>query len=86
MTHTERRQQLLDAALKIATADGFSALTRSRVAQACGVTMMTVSLRFGSMAALRSEVIKAAKARGLTKIADEALSVHGSYPARTTAS
>ena len=82
LTHEQRRAQILEAALKIATDDGFSALTRSRVAKACGVTMMTVSLRFGSMAALRAEVLKEAKLRGLTAITDAALTIHGGYPAR----
>lgn len=85
MPHEQRRAQILEAAIKIASEQGFAALTRTAVAEACEITPMTISLRFGSMAGLRSEVLQEAKRRNLTDITEAALTIHGGYPARVKA-
>lgn len=82
MTPDARRAQLLAAALRIAEKDGFHTLTRPAVAKACEVTPMTINLRFGSMAELRAAVIAEAKRLKKKKILEDALSVHGNFPAR----
>ena len=56
MTNDERRQQLLDGALRIIKRDGWDAVTRDAVATECKVAVGTVNFAYGTIDALRDAV------------------------------
>lgn len=56
----ERRAELLDVALTLAKRRGYLNLTRDALADAAGCSQGLVTKRFGSMAKLRKEVMRAA--------------------------
>ena len=58
-----RRQQILDAALKLAEKRGFDRLTRETIATAAGTSVGLVSHYFTSMASMRKAVMKEAVSR-----------------------
>lgn len=68
-----RRQKVLDAALTLAEADGYSHITRAAVADMAGLSRASVSLTFAGMGGLRREVMSAAVSRGLVKIIAQGL-------------
>jgi len=53
-----RHEQILAAAVNIARADGYSKVTRANVADVAGVSTGQVNSIFGTMDALRAQVIK----------------------------
>lgn len=55
-----RTEQLLDAALKLAAAEGWSNLTRDGIARMAGVSNALVTHRLGTMDAIRRSVMRAA--------------------------
>ncbi len=58
MPAEERREQLLDAALRTAVDDGFAAVTMDRIARAAGVTRPVVYGLFPDRAALLSALLE----------------------------
>lgn len=68
MNPTERRQQLLGAAIKLAERRGWRKLTRVMVANETGTSDGLVSRYFGSRDGLRDAVYAEAKATGNTTI------------------
>ena len=69
MTHPT--QDLLDAALRVAQRDGWRAMTRQSIAAEAGVSDALVSLRLGTMDALRRSVMRAAIARQVLRVVAE---------------
>jgi AcrR family transcriptional regulator len=65
----QRREQLLDAALDIALARGFHAVTVDAVARACDVTRPVVYGVFADRAALLTGLADRAESRTLTQLA-----------------
>lgn len=65
----ERREQLLEAALDIALARGFHAVTVDAVARACGVTRPVVYGSFADRTALLTALADRAEQRTLTQLA-----------------
>lgn len=68
-----RRDQILAAALTIATEQGYNALTRDGVANAAGVATGQVNHIFNTMAQLRRAVMRAAVHRELLPIVAQGL-------------
>jgi AcrR family transcriptional regulator len=64
---------ILSAALKVAERDGWRAMTRAAVALEAGVSCGTVSLRLGTMEALRRSVMRAAVQRRVLRVVAEGL-------------
>lgn len=58
MVADDRKNQLLEAAYKIAKTDGIKAVTRTSVANACGVTDGLITRYFGSRDGLRAAVME----------------------------
>ena len=56
----ERRQLILDAAVKLAEKRGFSTLTQGTIARAAGVSIGLVPYYFKSMRGMRDAVMKEA--------------------------
>ena len=56
----ERRAQILDAALSLAAADGYTRLTRDRVARLAAISPALVSRRWSTMAQLKRAVMREA--------------------------
>lgn len=65
-----RTQELLRAAVQLARTDGYQRITREAIAEHAGVSPGLVSVRLGTMPAMRRSVMRAA-------IADEVLEVIG---------
>ena len=68
MKPMERREQILAAAIVIATRDGFNALTRDGVAEQAKVATGMVNHVFNTMGKLRKAVMKAAVHREIKSI------------------
>lgn len=60
---TERREQLLDAALTLATRHGYMNITRDLVGAAAGVAPSLINRYFKDMAGLKNQVIREAVRR-----------------------
>lgn len=70
MAPTKRKTQMLGVALKLAETIGFEALTRDKIAEACGLSAAMVNVRFGTMTNIRRDVLRAAvQNKSLTVIA-----------------
>lgn len=59
------KDKLLDAALRVAKRQHYSQMTRAQVAQEAGCADGVVSYYLGSMAQVRSAVVKAARVAGI---------------------
>lgn len=70
---TIRREQILMAALEIARRDSYLTMTRDEVAAHAGVGPSTVNAIFGTMDALRQEVMRAAILREVVEIVADGL-------------
>lgn len=55
-----RTAELLDAALRLAEREGWSNLTRDGIARSAGVSYALVTVRLGTMEAIRRSVMRAA--------------------------
>ena len=64
MTHRlappDRTRELLAVALRLAAAEGWRSLTRDGIARAAGVSFALVTVRLGTMDAIRRSVMRAA--------------------------
>jgi len=60
MKPADRREEILDAAVRTAAAVGFSRMTRDDIARTSGCTPGLVSARLGTMERLRNEVMRRA--------------------------
>jgi AcrR family transcriptional regulator len=69
----ERQKQIIDKALEIARKDGIKAVTRDGLAVACGISQGAINLNFGTMEALRIELMHEAVARKIIEIVAEGL-------------
>lgn len=58
MTYDERRQQLLDGAIRIIKRNGWGAVTRDAVASECKVAVGTVNFTYGTIDQLRNAVYR----------------------------
>lgn len=56
----QNKTAMIDAALKMAEKIGFASLTRVKVAEACRVSPGLVSQRFGTLDAMRRDILRAA--------------------------
>lgn len=68
-----RKEQLLDAAIELAGEEHYARITRDAVAERAGVSMSLVNKYFGTMTALRREVMRAAIKRGIPGIIAQGL-------------
>ena len=57
---SKNKTAMIEAALTRAECVGFANLTRVEIADACGVSPALVSLRFGTLASMKRDVIRAA--------------------------
>jgi hypothetical protein len=71
----DRKKQILTAAVDLAQAEGFHHITREGVAAAAGVSEGLVSKHFGTMAALRRAVMRAAINQEILEIVAQGLSI-----------
>lgn len=72
-----RREQILEAALTLATAAGFDRITRDKVAAAASCSQGLVNMYFQNMAGLRNELMKfAVKRSDVTVVAQGLLARH----------
>lgn len=69
----ERRAQILNEAVKIATKHGYTTLTRNNVAEAAGVTNGLVSHYFGSINGLKDAVVQKALSDSIFPILAQAI-------------
>jgi AcrR family transcriptional regulator len=76
MPATERRDDLVQAAIRVATREGLAATTTRRIAQEAGVSVGIVHYCFRSKEELLGEVVKVLAMEGYTAAA-EALPDHG---------
>lgn len=58
MSNEERREQLLNGALRIIRRDGWEAVTRDAVASECKVAVGTVNFSYGTIDELRNAVYR----------------------------
>ena len=66
-----RTAELLDAALKLAAAEGWSNLTRDGIARVAGCSFALVTLRLGTMESIRRSVMRAAvRTRNVAVVAE----------------
>ena len=70
---TVRIEALLTAALEVAEAKGWARMTRECIASAAGVSPALVSLRLGTMDALRRSVMRAAVRRRCVPVVAQGL-------------
>lgn len=68
-----RDERILDAALKLAEADGYQWITREAVAALAGVSPGTIHNVFGTMPDLKRAVLKAAVERRIIPIVAQGL-------------
>lgn len=68
-----RTEQLLAAALRVAASTGWRQMTREGIAEAAGVSPALVSVRLGTMDALRRSVMRAAIKQRVLPIVAEGL-------------
>lgn len=75
MTHhtSAVTEKLLCAALVVAAAKGYNRMTRDDVAVEAGVSPALVSLRLGTMEAMRRRVMRAAVRRSVTAVVAQGL-------------
>lgn len=69
----DRTRQLLDAALLVAERDGFANLRRDAIAEEAGVNGSLVSLRLGTMEAVRRDVMRLAIKRACLPVIAQGL-------------
>lgn len=74
-----RGELLLDVAIELAKAHGLANITRDRIAAEAGVAQGLVTLRLGTMAALRRTVMRNAIAREILPIIAEGLATRDTY-------
>jgi AcrR family transcriptional regulator len=72
---TARADRVRDAAVAVAGAEGLTALSRSRVADAARVSLGTVSNAYGTMQALRDAVMHEAVNRPILSILAQGLAM-----------
>ena len=72
-TKDDRRDRIMDAALRLAAAKGYKNWSREAVATAARVSAGLVNHYFGTMAALQTEVMREAVARELPGIVAQGL-------------
>ena len=70
----ERTETLLDAALRLAAADGWQALTRDGIAREAGVSYALVTQRLGTMEQIRRSVMRRAVQQRVVCVVAEGLS------------
>lgn len=68
MAPKERKAEILEAALKVATVCGFTTFTRAQVADEAGISPASVNKYFTTMAQLRRDVMRAAVREGSLKL------------------
>lgn len=71
----EKRERILIAALTLALKDGFSAITRERVAKLARVSTGTINTQWRSMDNLRDEIIREAARGGHLGLVGEAIAL-----------
>lgn len=84
MTHQrkppkQRTAELLEAALEVAQAQGFSKMTRQAIAEKVGVTPGLVTHRFSTMQELRRLVMRQAVKREILPIIAEGLALRDAH-------
>lgn len=60
MTPKERKQQILDAAVRLSDKHGFQAVTGDQIAADLGISKQLVFSYFGNMKKLRNAIVRAA--------------------------
>lgn len=75
----ERKELLLDVALKLAGRHGLTNLTREQIAEAAAVSPALVSARLGTMVALRRTVMRQAIARENLPVLAQGLAARDPY-------
>lgn len=71
-----RQQQLMEAALKVAKDEGWSKLTRAKVACQAGVAASLINFYFGDKDQFRTSVMQEAVMRNLVSVVAEGLLYH----------
>lgn len=68
-----RKDEILRAALTLAVRDGYKNVTRVTIAEFIGVAETTVQYHFGTMARLRSELMRYAVKQGNVRVVAQGL-------------
>lgn len=68
-----RKQQIFDVAMNLSRKHGYTKVTKSMIANACGVTEPLINAHFGTMVNLRRDVVRRAIAEGDVTIVGQAL-------------
>lgn len=71
--HEARAKELTAVALRMAQEHGLNNITRDQIAKEAGVASGLVSLRLGTMPAMRRTVMRAAVAQGVLEVIAEGL-------------
>ena len=82
LSPTVRTEQLLDLALRHAAAVGFRSMTRDSLALAAGVSPALISMRLGTMDAMRRSVMRAAVTRRCVAVVAEGLAIRDKHALR----
>ena len=78
----ERRTEILDAALRTASAVGFMRMTRDDIARTAGCTAGLVTVRLGVMEKLRDEVMREAVKREVLPVVAEGIALRHRHAVR----
>lgn len=70
---TDRKNQLLDAALTIARKRGYTKVTREAIAEAVGCVPATVSNHLGTTPNMKRGIMRAAVAKGVIEVIAQGL-------------
>lgn len=73
-----RQQQLMEAAITVAKTEGWSKLTRAKVAYQAGVAASLINFYFGDKDSFRTSVMQEAVGRNLVSVVAEGLLYHNS--------
>jgi AcrR family transcriptional regulator len=69
----DRKQEILEAAVRLARVDGYSNITRDNIATAAGVSMGLVNHHYGTINQLKRAVMRAAISREILSIIAEGI-------------
>jgi AcrR family transcriptional regulator len=71
-----RREQLIDAAIKISKEIGYNKLTRDKVMKEVGITVSLLSYYFPRMSDLKNAVMDAAVERGIVEVIAQGITLN----------
>jgi len=75
----DRKKQILDGALNVASLVGYQNVTRDAVATAAGVSTGLINLHFSTMAQLKRDIMRAAVKREVLSVIAQGLAAHDAH-------